>query len=170
MADKRLFFALWPSDRQREQLRDIVNPAMSGLEGSRVDRRNWHVTLVFLGDFAEERIPGLLTEVVAIERPEVRLRFDRISFWQRPRVAVLQAMTIPPALAQWVDSLETALLPFGFTPQERTYRPHITLSRKVRAFSEVRLARPIELQWSDFELVESRSVRGEIQYAPLART
>ena len=76
-------------------------------------------------------------------------------------------MTVPPDLSELVGSLEQALAPFGFEPQERTYRPHITVSRKVRPFQEIRLARPIELQWSEFELVESIAVRGEIQYRVL---
>ena len=167
MADKRLFFALWPSDRQRDQLRDTINPTMSSVEGVAVDRRNWHVTLVFIGDFPEERIPGLMSAVQVINPGDIRLRFDRLSFWQRPKVAVMQTVTVSPELQRLVTSLEQALLPFGFTPQDRVYRPHITVSRKVRAFPEIRLARPIELQWSGFELVESRSVRGEINYTPL---
>jgi 2'-5' RNA ligase len=140
---------------------------MSSVEGSTVDRRNWHITLVFIGDFAEERIPGLQSAVQVIEPGDIRLRFDRLSCWQRPKVAVMQTMTVSPELERLVKSLEQALLPFGFTPHERTYRPHITVSRKVRPFPEIRLARPIELQWSGFELVESTSVRGEINYRPL---
>jgi 2'-5' RNA ligase len=167
VADKKLFFALWPSDRQRDQLRDTINPTMSTVEGVAVDRRNWHVTLVFIGDFAEERIPGLLSAVEVIEPGDIRLRFDRLSFWQRPKVAVMQTMTVSPELERLVKSLEQALQPFGYTPQERVYRPHITVSRKVRAFPEIRLARPVEMQWSSFELVESTSVRGEINYRPL---
>jgi len=167
VADKKIFFALWPSDRQRDQLRDTINPTMSTVEGSTVDRRNWHITLVFIGDFPEERIPGLQSAVKAIDPGDIRLRFDRMSFWQRPKVAVLQTMTVSPELERLVGSLEQALMPFGFTPHERTYRPHITVSRKVRAFPEIRLARPLELQWSEFELVESTSVRGEINYRPL---
>jgi 2'-5' RNA ligase len=167
VADKKLFFALWPSDRQRDQLRDTINPTMSTVEGVAVDRSNWHVTLVFIGDFAEERIPGLLSAVEVIEPGDIRLRFDRLSFWQRPKVAVMQTMTVSPELERLVKSLEQALQPFGYTPQERVYRPHITVSRKVRAFPEIRLARPVEMQWSSFELVESTSVRGEINYRPL---
>lgn len=167
MADKKLFFALWPSDRQREQLRDTINPAMSTVEGVAVDRRNWHVTLVFIGDFPEERIPGLRSAVDIIDPGTIRLRFDRLTFWQRPKVAVMQTVTVSPELERLVKSLEQALQPFGYTPQERTYRPHITVSRKARAFPEIRLARPVEMQWSGFELVESTSVRGEIHYRPL---
>lgn len=167
MADKTLFFALWPSERQRELLRDTINPALTAVEGSVIDRRNWHVTLVYIGAFPEERIPGLRAAVDIIEPGNIRLRFDRLTFWQRPKVACLDVMTVPPELERLVRSIEQALMPFGYTPQERTYRPHITAARKVRSFPEVRLTRAVELQWSDFELVESISFRGDTQYRVL---
>ncbi len=164
MADKTLFFALWPSERQRELLRDTINPALTSVEGSFVDRRNWHVTLVYVGTFPEERIPGLMAAVDIIEPVNIRLRFDRLTFWQRPRVACLDVMTIPPELEHLFRSIEQALMPFGYTPNERTYRPHITAARKARTFAEVRLSRAVELQWSEFELVESISIRGGVRY------
>lgn len=168
MADKRLFFALWPSLRQRELLRDTINPVLSGVEGQTVDRRNWHVTLVYIGDFPEARIPGLMASVDIIKPADIiRLRFDSLTFWQRPRIACIHTKIIPPELENLVTSLQQALIPFGIKPEERVYRPHITVSRKVRASQEVRLARPIELQWSEFELMESISQRGEVQYRPL---
>jgi len=167
MADKKLFYALWPSHRQRELLRDTINPALSSVEGQTVDRRNWHVTLVYIGDFPEERIPGLMAAMEIIEPGDISLRFDVLTFWQRPKVACMHTKIIPPELERLVASLRQALIPFGIEPEERVYRPHITVSRKVRAFPDVRLARPIELTFSEFELVESISLRGEIQYRPL---
>lgn len=148
-------------------LRDTINPVASTVEGQAVDRRNWHVTLVFIGDFPEERIPALMASVDAIEPIDIRLRFDSLTFWQRPKIACMHARTVPPELEKLVASLQQALVPFGIEPEERVYRPHITVSRKVRAFQEIRLARPVELQWSEFELVESISVRGDVQYRPL---
>ena len=164
MADKKLFYALWPSHRQREILRDAINPVLTTVEGQTVDRRNWHVTLIFIGNFPEEDIPGLMAATDTIKPVDIRLRFDSLTFWQRPKIACMHTKIIPPELERLVDSLQQALLPFGVEPEERVYRPHITVSRKVRAFQEIRLARPVELQWSDFELVESLSVRGEVQY------
>ncbi len=84
MADRKLFYALWPSERQREMMRDIINPAVSFVEGTPIDRRNWHITLVFIGNFAEENIAGLEAAASEIDPFDFRLRFDRISFWQRP--------------------------------------------------------------------------------------
>jgi 2'-5' RNA ligase len=167
VADKKLFYALWPSHRQREVLRDAINPVLTTVEGQTVDRRNWHVTLVFIGNFPEENIPGLMAATDIIKPIDIRLRFDSLTFWQRPKIACMHTKIIPPELERLVASLQQALSPFGFEPEERVYRPHITVSRKVRAFQEIRLARPVELQWSDFELVESLSVRGEVQYRPL---
>ena len=167
MADKKLFFALWPSHRQREQLRDAIVPSLSTVEGIAVDRRNWHVTLVYIGDFPEERIPGLMSAVALIDPGQIRVRFESLTFWQRPKIACVHTRTVPPELERLVQSLQQALIPFGFDPDPRVYRPHITVARKVRTFQEVRLARPVELTWSEFELVESVSFRGEVQYHPL---
>jgi 2'-5' RNA ligase len=167
VADKKLFFALWPSHRQRELLRDAINPVLSTVEGQAVDRRDWHVTLVFIGAFPEERIAELMAAVGDIDVGDFRLRFDSLTFWQRPRIACLHAKIIPPELERLVASLQQALIPFGIEPDERVYRPHITVSRKVRAFQDIRLARSAELQWTDFALVESLTIRGETQYRPL---
>lgn len=167
MADLNLFFALWPSDRQRDTMRNIINPAVSVVEGTPVDRRNWHVTLVYIGPFAEEKIPALQEAVARIEPFEIRLRFDRINFWQRPKIATVNPRNSPAELQTLVNSIEQKLEPFGFVPNERTYRPHITVARNARSFPEEPLARPIDLQWSSFELIESLSTaRGE-QYRPL---
>lgn len=167
MADKKLFFALWPSHRQRELLRDAINPVLSSVEGTTVDRRNWHVTLVFIGNFPEEHLPGLWKAMDLIDPGEIRLRFDSLTFWQSPKIACIHAKTTPPELTQLMAKLHQAVAPLGIDPADRVYRPHITVSRKARPFQEVRLARPIELLWTDFELVESLSQRGEVQYRPL---
>jgi 2'-5' RNA ligase len=167
VADKKLFFALWPTHRQRETLRDAIIPSLSTVEGTAVDRRNWHVTLVYIGDFPEERIPGLRAAVDLIDPGEIRVRFETLTFWQRPKIACVHTRTVPPELERLVKSLQQALLSFGHEPDPRVYRPHITVARKVRVFQDVRLARPVELTWSEFELVESVSLRGELQYHPL---
>ena len=167
MADKKLFFALWPSLRQRDFMRYVINHALSTVEGSPVERSNWHVTLVFIGDFPEEKIPALLAAAGSIEPGEIRLRFDTLTFWQRPKIACMHTRTVPPELEQLVRSLQQVLIPFGHAPDTRVYRPHITVARKVRAFQDIRLARSIELSWTDFELVESTSFRGQVQYRPV---
>ncbi len=167
MADKKLFFALWPSHRQREYLRDLITPVLSTIEGDSVDRQNWHVTLVFLGNFPEQRIGELQAAAAGITAAEIRLRFDTLTYWQRPKIACLHAKIVPPELTSLFETLQTLVTGFGVHPEDRVYRPHITVARRARTFQDVRLARPAELSWSDFELVESVSGRGGVQYHPL---
>lgn len=167
MADRTLFFALWPSERQRELMRDIINPALSEVEGVAVDRRNWHITLVYIGAFEEDNIPVLQASVREIPPFDFRLRFDRITFWQRPKIASMNPRNTPSELIELVASLEEKLKPFGFVPNERVYRPHVTVARRARTFTDVPLARPLDLEWSSFELVESVPTTRGVRYHPL---
>ncbi len=167
MADKRLFFALWPDERQRETLRNTISPVVRQVEGKAVHRANWHVTLVFVGNFPELRVDELREAAGAIEPEPFRLRFDRLCYWQRPRIACLQAMSVPPPLDALVTELNQVLERFEREPETGTYRPHITTVRRARAFEPIVLARPLELNWTGFELVESVSTRNGVEYRPL---
>lgn len=165
--NRRLFFAIWLTDRQRESLRETVQPALSTIEGDFVDRRNWHVTLVFVGDLPVNKLAGLQASVADIRVEPFRLRFDRATFWARPKIACLETAIIPDELTRLVEQIRGAVEPFGISPEEHSYRPHITIAKRARSFTTQRLARAVELQCSDFALVESVSVRGGVQYHPL---
>jgi len=167
VSTKRLFFALWPDDRQRDRLRDVINSVAKTVEGRAVDRRNWHVTLPFIGAFEEARIPELKDLVRDIEVAPFRLSFDRLEFWARPKVACLAAATVPAELEALVASLNAVLEDVGVSPEDRTYRPHITVVRNARAFTTERLAQRTTTEWSGFELMESQSGPGGVRYVPL---
>lgn len=165
--NRRLFFAIWLTDRQRESLRDTVQPVLSGIEGDFVDRRNWHVTLVFVGDFPAHKLTALQAAVADIRVDPFRLRFDRAAFWPRPKIACLETAIIPQELTGLLGQIRVSVEPFDIKPEEHSYRPHITIARRARSFATQRLARAVELQCDDFALVESVSVPGGVQYRPL---
>ncbi len=167
MNTKRLFFALWPDNRQRDRLRDVINSVARTVEGRAIDRRNWHVTVSYVGDFEEARIPELLELTSRIEVQAFRLGFDRLEFWARPKLACLVAATVPTELESLVASLNGVLQEFGVEPEDRTYRPHITVVRNARAFTTERLAQRETTAWSSFRLVESQSGPGGVSYVPL---
>lgn len=167
MNTKRLFFALWPDHRQRDRLRDVITSVSKTVEGRAVDRRNWHVTLAFIGAFPEHRVPYLLERAAEIPLEPFRLNFDRLEYWPRPRVASLSAAMVPPELQALVDSLNAVILDLGLKPEDRNYRPHITVARSARAFTTERLTQRVTTEWSSFELVESVSGPGGVSYSPL---
>ena len=167
METKRLFFALWPDHRQRERLRDLVGPVAKTIEGRAVDRRDWHVTLVFIGPFPTHRVPYLLERAEGIRVVPFRLIFDRLEYWARPRVASLCAATVPPELQDLVERLGGIMLDLGLRPEDRAFRPHITVARNARAFTTERLTQRVTTEWSGFELVESVSGPGGVTYVPV---
>ena len=167
MNTKRLFFALWPDHRQRDRLRDVIGSVAKTVEGRMVDRRNWHVTLAFIGTFPENRVPDLLEKAQAIEVEPFRLNFDRLEYWPRPRVASLSAAMVPPELQRLVDALNGVIQDLGLQPEDRNYRPHITVVRNARSFTTERLTQRVTTEWSSFELMESLSGPSGVTYVPL---
>ncbi len=164
MSNKRLFFALWPDPRQRDRLRDFISPMAKLVEGRPIDRRNWHVTLAFIGEFPEKRIPELQQRVKRIEMQPFRLMFDRLEFWPRPKIAALVAATVPSELQHLVLSLNVALEELGVETDTRTYRPHVSVTRHARPFETQRLAQRSTIEWSEYVLMESVPEPGGVGY------
>ena len=170
MSTKRLFFALWPDHRQRDRMRDFISPVARLVEGRAVDRSNWHITLVYIGEFPESRIDELHEIKKAIEVEPFRLRLDRFEFWPRPKIAALVPPTIPPELDRLVEDLKGQVFAAGVNPEhQRVYRPHITVVRNARTFETQRLAQSAITEWSSFELIESVSEARETTYRPIVK-
>jgi 2'-5' RNA ligase len=167
MNTRRLFFALWPDDRQRDRLREIISPMAKLVEGAAVDRRNWHVTLAYIGDFEERRIPAILERAAEIVVEPFELHFNRLEYWPRPKIASLMTATVPHELERLVAAANSVLVDQGVLPEERAYRPHITVVRRARPFETQRLAHPAGVEWTGFELVESVSQPGGTTYRPV---
>ena len=168
MSSKRVFFALWPDNRQRDRMRDFISPVARLVEGRAVDRRNWHITLSYIGDFPEQRLDELLEAKDAVRVEPFRLRFDRLEFWARARIAALVPPVVPPELDHLVDALQERALAAGVdADNQRVYRPHVTVVRNARHFETERLAQPAMTEWSSFELVESIPESGGVTYRPI---
>lgn len=167
MTDRRVFFALWPDDRQRDRLRNAISPFARQVEGSAVLRGNWHVTLAFVGDYPEDRIPALREAARAVRVEPFRLRFDHVEYWPRPKLAVLVAQAVPAELERLVASLNVVVADAGVLPEERRFRPHITIVRRARPFETQRLTQPLPTEWDRFELMESVPEPGGSSYRPL---
>ena len=95
MSEKRIFFALWPNDPQREQLQNTISPIVQAIEGTAVNRGNWHVTLAFVGEYPERLILKLQTAAGHIPFEPFRSSFDTAEYWAEAKVAVRCFATLP---------------------------------------------------------------------------
>lgn len=128
----RLFFALWPSPARRQALAAAIARAVSQVDGRPVPPANLHVTLAFLGTAPADRLPELVLAGGQCGYRAFELDFDRLEYWPKPKVFVGMASTPPAAGVALVDRLWRRLEPLGFPREQRPWRPHITLVRKIR--------------------------------------
>jgi len=117
VTSRRLFFALWPDDGERDALLAASAPLRATLGGRAVPRANLHLTLRFLGEVTadEERAQRAWADTVRHE--PIDLRFDRLEWWARPRVLVAA-----PSVEESVREI---------CPDIKSFRAHVTLVREV---------------------------------------
>lgn len=163
----RLFFALWPDQGVRGQMRGHLLPQLLSVRGKPQRPDQWHVTLVFLGEVPAPRQAALLASARRIQAASFVLTFDAIEYWRRPRVVCLTASVTPAPLHNLVETLRANLQSEGFEPDPRPYLPHVTLARKVFVAQEFTLSEPIAWPVHGFTLVRSVTDPAGSRYEPL---
>jgi 2'-5' RNA ligase len=153
--DRRLFFALWPDERTREQLAALARE-LPAADGRASHPQDLHVTLAFLGVVSPARLDCVLAAADAVRGAPFWLQVDRVGFWPRPRILWCGPDAHPPALLGLVDALRRELKACGFVPERRPFQAHLTLARKARKTAGFGLERAVSWPVSDFVLAGSR--------------
>jgi 2'-5' RNA ligase len=140
---QRLFLALWPDEDVRSRLEALIRQVLRTGDGRAVRREAGTRDCI-------ERIASRL------EGHAFSLRLDRVE--HRPKHGIVwAAASVPEPLAALVDGLRQALLECGLQPENREYRAHVTLARKVRRAENVDAIEPISWHIDRFVLVESKT-------------
>lgn len=164
---KRLFFALWPNAETRKQISNFNHSInVDGLKKVKVD--NLHVTLVFLGNVDAETEVLIRQAVDDIKLKPFVIPFDRLLFWQKPRVLCLSTEHYDSQLSILVNALTCRVEQFGINSDDRPYKPHVTLARKAHKLIDFDVL-PIVWEADSFCLVESLSIPGDVHYQVLQR-
>jgi 2'-5' RNA ligase len=131
---KRTFIAvkIVPGDH----MLDIFRRFREGLSREKikwVDPNAMHITLCFLGDTEEEKIPHLKNEIkkAVSSFPPLTLVFHGCGLFKSyrdPRV-IWFGMRESDTLKELRRSLDEVIEPFGFIPEKREFRPHLTMAR-----------------------------------------
>lgn len=161
----RLFFALWPDDAARASLAGTVEALKRATTAKWVKPENLHITLAFLGEVDEDRLPLVNRAADSIIGRSFKLELDRIEFWPRSGIVCLSPASTPEDLKKLVSGLTAELGGVGFVMESRPYRAHLTVARKARpGVVSQALADPIDWNVRSFDLVESRISRAGSLY------
>lgn len=93
----------------------------------------WHLTVRFLGDSEPDRVPDLCAaaEEIAAGISPFALPLGGVgTFSMRGRLSVVWiGVEVHPALQRLHDELERMAVGLGFLPDQRPFRPHLTIGR-----------------------------------------
>ena len=154
----RLFYALWPDPDTRDALSAAARPLLEACRGRRVPKRNYHLTLAFLGSVPAQRLDELHAAAERVAFEPFTLRIDRHGYWRGPRVAWLGCSNPPAAATALADTLRAALAPLGFEPDPRPFRPHLTVLRGCRGCDFDGQVAPVEWPVDRFVLACSETL------------
>ena len=145
----RLFVAVWPPSSVLDALEALPRPPLAGARWT--TRRQWHITVRFLGQTDADAVVRAL-ETVEVGAAEVRLG-------PRPHALGRSVLVLPVAgLEEIAAAVTRATAGFGRPPEQRPFRGHLTLARATNG----KLPKPsfeLSAQWraDEVALVESHT-------------
>ena len=165
----RLFFALWPDEHTRAEFNEWLRLLGSAIEGRATRPGSLHLTLVFLGDVELDRLDALNSIARKVEADGFELVFDAPEYWRHNRIVHAAPVETPEALKNLVAVLARELREAGFSFDQRTYIPHMTLMRRAR-WRELKLKFG-RVNWpvNDFALVRSDQQAQGSRYEALGK-
>lgn len=191
----RLFLAVLFSGKFRKVLeKDIEILRQNAIKGNFVSSKNLHLTLTFLGETEEERLPRLMNLLDSFSgREGFSLTLDRLgSFPGRREIRhdgkkveerlYWRGLKDEPILMQLQQDLRKGVEGEGFSVDSKKFQPHITLARRCVLRSENKgnlgmweirknqtVGESATMEVNCFYLMESASEGGRLCYRPLHR-
>jgi len=163
---RRVFFALWPDDTTRSAIVRATRNAVRLCGGRPIAKERLHITVAFLGGVTEEQL-ATARAAAPVAVGAFDLTLDLLGVWPQSRVLWLAGRHLPDELMALERELRARLEQHGFAPDERIYRPHLTLARRARPVEEP--VEPVTWRVTDLALVESLPHGRNVHYEVLER-
>lgn len=154
-ATRRLFLALWPEPELAGRLQAVSVEAFKVCGGRQMRAKTLHLTLAFLGDVPESRIPALIEAMGRIDGRSFQLTVDTLAYWKHNRIVWGGCSEQPAALVQLVSDIRRQVVALGIPGGSAAFSPHVTLLRKARPLGELPSLQAVEWPVHEWVLMES---------------
>ncbi len=159
----RLFFALWPDNKTQSSFYHVARQ-FKNEKILLVKNSNLHITLEFLGQVSEYDQRQLIEKSNHIQVEPFELELTSIGWWKKPGVLWIGPQHIPQSLTNLVESIKQIVEQQGLETDKRSYKPHITIARKVKQDQLPEQSIDIRWQVNSFALIESKSTDMGVAY------
>ena len=137
---------------------------------------NLHLTLVFLGQINETRVPDIKEAMNAVVVPRMDLKFSDVGFFRTGKRQDSQLWWIGleenKLLSRMQADLTKELKARGFALENRAYKPHITLAREMHLHKwdkQALLPKKFTTTAEHMSLMHSHRVDGRLTYTEIYR-
>jgi 2'-5' RNA ligase len=125
----RLFIGIPLAAAVMEELSTMVARQRRKEDGLRwTAAESWHITLQFLGEASAEQYQCLVARVGEVRSQPVSIQLAGLGFFERTGV-FFAGVAVNPQLLSLQRMVATAASWCGFSPETRTFHPHIKLAR-----------------------------------------
>lgn len=144
--------------------------------GKLTDKRNFHITLKFLGNVDDENFKNIVTELKKIEyeNNEFIIYLDKLGEFQKRNKSILWiGLKESSEIKNLFSNLDEKMNKLNFTKDDRPYVPHITLGRGIRYKTDFKdLESEIHIKnecihVKTITLYESKQVNNKLSYVPI---
>lgn len=152
---RRLFFALWPDEATRAALVRATRKAVRRSGGRPVPPDHYHITLAFLGNQPAALCDAIADAGATVAAGALECTLDRFGYWPKPRVFWIGSSEPVPAMAELSRTIWDRMEDLDLRREQRSFKAHLTLARKVAALPEVSPPDPVIWRAPGFALIES---------------
>lgn len=164
----RIFFALWPDDKTRQQI--VLRSRNIHLEGHGirpVSPSNLHMTLDFIGSTSMENMQCLDEQASRVSSPAFQISLSRLGYFKKNRILWLGCGSRSEGLDQLHHRLQDRLSNCGFEAEQQEYRPHVTLFKKATILENLPSIDPFVWSVNSFSMIQSVSGEQGVIYSEL---
>ncbi len=125
----RLFVGIPLAASMIDELLAITARLQSNEDGLRWSTpESWHITLQFLGNASPQQYECLVARLRGQFLPSVPIQLESMGFFDRTGILFV-GVRVAPELLSLQQRVTTATSHCGYIPEDRPYRPHVTLAR-----------------------------------------
>lgn len=131
----RLFIGVWLAPAMVEEVAQFIGLARKTCSGFKwTGPENLHFTLKFLGETSPEKVRDLhqALETAAAAGTGFELRLGEAGYFPpkgAPRIIWLGVETGREQLVDLVDAVEKSCVQYGFSREDKPFKPHLTIGR-----------------------------------------
>ncbi len=169
----RLFIAINFKESVKNKIQDIIKEVKKySIQGKFVNNEHMHLTLEFLGDIPSEEVEIIKDTMDRLISQPFTMKLSQLGYFKR-RAGNIQWLGIEhnEILLKTQSKLHKLLIKEGFKLENRPYKPHITVGRKVKMKDNFNLKEllnminKLSIDVDKIDLMKSEHINGKLVHS-----